>query len=745
MASLWSRLFGASREESPTHDMIVHDVPEFVPKRLYDAGPIQGPEVKASSMSLLPRGAYGPAYQFFSADGGRTFIEDAQLNGTVYAFVAYWYCATRWRAQKLAEAPLMVIKEDQKDGGEEWIADHELADVLENPSIDYDMGEMIERTSHYLDNSAECLWVMDRDRGARIARITPFRSGEFTSEPSDERLYALFRVNTADGQRTYTADEVCYFRDSSQDLWNTIGKSRLDVAMSWLQLGETARTTIRDLLGNAIWPSAVVIPDKDWNPDPKTLAEYKLDLEQYARKGRRGKPFVQLGGGTFESLSARIRDLVPTDVLNRVESVVAAVSGVPAIVLQFQIGMENSPWSQMAQARRMAYDDTIVPTWRRLERVVTRQMLRQVDDDPTHFIRFDRSQIDSLQRDQLETVQIANGMGKQATLNERRTIMGLEPATKKQDPDGTADDIPELTEPSMAELMAGAAANAPPVADKKPVDDPAKDPLKKPAKNDKIAMKRWLIQRKAKTFSLIDMFRGEASTMWELSFHHELVKDRDVIVDIVRSLLTEATHKNIGSKARGKDSVMRTVSDYMQHEGQRSWMKTTQPLFMKGAERSVAVVAADTQVSYNVLHPFALQFAKKNAGSMLSSVSKTTERLVRDIVSGGLEENRSTTEIAQLIRDATGFSKARAKLIAQTESTTIFSGAPVEAMSAFAKSTDRVFLKTWFGVMDEKERDEHVEMEGETVGVDEPFSNGLQYPSEPNCRCHSLIHEELEA
>ena len=46
-------------------------------------------------------------------------------------------------------------------------------------------------------------------------------------------------------------------------------------------------------------------------------------------------------------------------------------------------------------------------------------------------------------------------------------------------------------------------------------------------------------------------------------------------------------------------------------------------------------------------------------------------------------------------------------------------------------------VKTWVGVMDSRERDEHVAMEGETVGFDEEFSNGQMVPgdSDYNCRC----------
>lgn len=47
--------------------------------------------------------------------------------------------------------------------------------------------------------------------------------------------------------------------------------------------------------------------------------------------------------------------------------------------------------------------------------------------------------------------------------------------------------------------------------------------------------------------------------------------------------------------------------------------------------------------------------------------------------------------------------------------------------------------KTWVGVMDERERDEHVLMEGETVPFDALYSNGEDVPGEStyNCRCIS--------
>jgi HK97 family phage portal protein len=715
-----------------------------------------------SSLSLLSRGAYGAAYEFFSPDGGTTIIDITQLSSHALAFVAYWYCATRWRAQKIAEAPLMVVKENQDDGSEEWLPDHDLVSILDEPSEDYDMGELIERTSRYLDNTAACIWVIDSDKIGRAARLTPFSNNEFTVSASSNRLYQTFRVQTRMGPKEFDASEVCYFHEPSDaERWMTTNdrsRSRLDVAMSWLRLGERAQRTIRDLLSNAVWPSAVVIPDKEWNPDPETLEEYKQDLEAYSSPGRQGKPFVQLGGGDFKSLSASLKDLVPTDVLNRVESVVAAVSGVPAIVLQFEVGLINSPWSQMAQARQMAYDDCVQPAWKRLERVMTRQLLRPVDDDPTHFIRFDTAKIASLQANRRESAAFTALVSRIATVNERRTIVGLEPV---EDP--KADLIPEITAPI---LPPGMLAPTPPAAsdsnaskDPKEPTTPTEDP-KPPKKKEYTiwwriptngsvpraskALAYVVVQRKIKASLLIDSFRDDAKPLWEVHARHQLTNDKTVIVDIVRTMLTDAVHKSVDAKARGSSRVYNAVTDYLRTEGKTAWTKSMLPLFVQGSERSVAVAAADLSVNYNILHPSAINFAQRETGSMITQISKTTRQFVVDVVSGGLKEGRSTGEIAQLLEDGAGFSKERAALIARTETTTVFSGAPIEALSAFGSSTGRSFLKTWFGVMDDKERDEHVELEGETVGIDEPFSNGLMYPSEPNCRCMTLTHEETD-
>lgn len=718
----------------------------------------------ASSIGLLPVGAYGMNYTFFSPDGGQTIIDVGNDGRVLMAFIAYWYIATRWRAQKIAEAPLMVSAEDQKDGTEAWLPKHPMADLLEDPSPDYDMGELLEITSNYIDNTGACIWLKQADGVGRPAILTPFSRNEFVPRRDDTRLYAIFDITTINGMITRTADQVVFFRDAHQGAnmiessWGR-GRSRLDIALSWLRLGARAQQTIYDLLANSIWPSAVITPDKDWDPDKETYDAYKQDLAKYALQGNKGKPFVSLGGGTFTPLTSEIKNLVPADILNRVESVIAAITGVPAIVLQFEVGLINSPWSHMVQARRMAYEDCIAPAWNKIERVLTRQLLRPEDPDLTHFIRFDKTNVDSLQRDQLESGQIAALWGRQASLNERREIMGLEPST-----DPKADEIPELVQPSMADILAGntgkpgtpGGANEPPgtkppkggtggTSDNGPPDPNA------PADPKKAAVQAR-IQRKIKSSALMHAFRSEAIPVWKIHVQMLLHADAKAIEDLVRAYIPDehAVKSNgngstaLATKARSKDRLMGAVGDYLDTTSKGQWTKSMQPLYTNASQRAGAVASADMNINYALIHPNLLKFAQRNTGRMITQVHATTKSLVADIVQGGLDAHESTGAIANLIADATGFDASRAELIARTEVAKAFNGAPTESLADYADSTGRTFTKTWSGVLDDRERDEHVEMEGETVPIDEPFSNGMDYPDAVNERCTVFYDETTD-
>lgn len=650
--------------------------------------------------------------------GGSSEAERVSV-GTAYAAAAYAYAAMRWRASRISEPPLMVVQEDQDTGDEEWLPKHPLAELLEEPSPDYDMGELLFRTSIYVDQTGHALWLKDTNGvGAGFpGRLTPFNGGEFEIVQTADRMRGAFKIQTARGEKTVKPEQVVYFHEPDPNNWLR-GLSRLEVFMGWLNLGQVARATVRDLLSNAVWPSVILQPDAEWNPSPDDFEQYKAEVDSYSQPGRRGKALAMLGGGTATAISARVRDLVPDEVFNRVESVASSVFGAPAIVLQFMVGMQNSPWSQMAEARKMGYEDTIEPGWRDIEKRLTRQLLRPLDSDRSHLVRFDTTQVRALQADDVKQAQVATAWGRQASLNERRAKLGLEPSD-----DPKADDIPELTTPVVNPFAPGGAGS-------EDAGDTAES-----AAGKALSLKR----------SLVAALRADqvarAQFDWEVASRRQLEVDRAAIVALAEQHLASGKADTPGPGARR--SFFTALVGYLEGTSKLAWAKHVGPLAASTAERGAAPVVADMGISFNVLRPGLAAYAKREAAWLVTNISDTTRDAVQNAVASGIEAGQGAAEIAKGLRDLPAFSRTRALLVARTEATRITNGAPTEALQARQETTGRQFTKTWRGALDDRERDEHVAMEGETVGVAEPFSNGLQFPSEPNCRC-VLVYQEAE-
>ena len=87
-----------------------------------------------------------------------------------------------------------------------------------------------------------------------------------------------------------------------------------------------------------------------------------------------------------------------------------------------------------------------------------------------------------------------------------------------------------------------------------------------------------------------------------------------------------------------------------------------------------------------------------------------------------------------------GSTESRAELIARQETSTALSTGQFDMMKAAGAAT-----KTWHHRPQKNPRPDHVDMDGETVGIDQRFSNGLRFPRDPedgraeqliNCRCY---------
>lgn len=178
----------------------------------------------------------------------------------------------------------------------------------------------------------------------------------------------------------------------------------------------------------AMFPGGIISPHHDWNPDDDEFDQFKAMIEQWhGGAGNAGQPLVLIGGATFSRSAFPLKELLPDEILDRIEATIASVFGIPPVVLGWLVGLRNSPWSQMAEARTMTYEDTIQPRWRDIEKRCSRQLLDPRDFAVGKRIKFDTSDVSGLQINVTQRAQVAASMRQEWTRDERRIYTGQEP------------------------------------------------------------------------------------------------------------------------------------------------------------------------------------------------------------------------------------------------------------------------------------------------------------------------------
>jgi hypothetical protein len=152
-------------------------------------------------------------------------------------------------------------------------------------------------------------------------------------------------------------------------------------------------------------------------------------------------------------------------------------------------------------------------------------------------------------------------------------------------------------------------------------------------------------------------------------------------------------------------------------------------------------------------------YADTKAGKRINDITKTTEEYIVDAVRNatrkGFDEGLGIDKVRNMIYSAikdnySDLTKSRAQLIAQTEMITASNEAAMEG----TRSLGLEFVKFWSTSGIGNSRDSHVQAEQDSIdqgGLKEGelFSNGLEYPGDPNgdadevCNCHCTLLTEI--
>lgn len=174
-------------------------------------------------------------------------------------------------------------------------------------------------------------------------------------------------------------------------------------------------------------------------------------------------------------------------------------------------------------------------------------------------------------------------------------------------------------------------------------------------------------------------------------------------------------------------------------------------------------------MDFNIANPSAIEWARTRSSALITEIGSSTREAVKSMIANGIKEGRAPRLIAKEIRErvglrsdqletlrsfaATGVTekqierranqllKQRSELIARTE-TLRSSNQGLREMWYQARDNDLLpadVKREWIATADDRTRDEHSDLDGEQVGLDEPFSLGFEPGEEPACRCSQGI------
>lgn len=154
------------------------------------------------------------------------------------------------------------------------------------------------------------------------------------------------------------------------------------------------------------------------------------------------------------------------------------------------------------------------------------------------------------------------------------------------------------------------------------------------------------------------------------------------------------------------------------------------------------------KLSYSLLNPKVIENAIKNNITGLNWLERMgrnrddTIFQIKQELSQGLIRGEGYQKMARRIKNRLGIDANKTLRVVRTEGHRVREQANHDSME-HASDKGLEIKKMWVSTLDDRTRDEHQELDGEVVDIDDYFSNGLEYPGDPaglpsdiiNCRC----------
>jgi HK97 family phage portal protein len=306
-------------------------------------------------------------------------------------------------ARTFPEAPIQICRHGGLDGDN--VDGHPLASLLEAPNGDYSGPLLWMATLLSWTVSGNAYWVKLRGGGGagRVMGLYYVPHFQIAPQwPTDGSEYISHYLYQVDGRQVrLPREDVVHFRNGLDPSNYRLGLSPLASVLREVVTDNEASTYAASILRNMGVPGIVITPKND---DAVLLDG---DAEAIKRKfmarftgDERGKPLVMSVPLDLHFPGFSPSDLMLDKVRDIPEERICAVLGIPPSVVGLGAGLDNLTYNNLEQARRIAYENNIIPTQRLFAAELTSQLLPDFESDSDElYVRFDNRQVHCLQDD----------------------------------------------------------------------------------------------------------------------------------------------------------------------------------------------------------------------------------------------------------------------------------------------------------------------------------------------------------
>lgn len=377
---------------------------------------------KAFSMRFQPQ----PAFMAFLP---RTKFDYAREvgDGTSSSVVTP---ALFWIARTFPEARPQV-RRVLPDGQKEPVLAHPMVRLLKRPNRYFSGIVMWMATivSYYVTGNA--YWIKIRATDRSVVELWWVPSWMMSPKwPADGSVFISHYEYRPGGSAKVEipVSDVVHFRFGLDPANTRLGLSPLASVLREVFTDEEAANFTASILRNMGVPGLVIAPDGDAEVGPAAAAEVKATFKALVTGDNRGDPVVMSSATKIQQFGFSPSQMNVRDLRRIPEERVSAVLGVPAVVAGLGAGLDRSTFTNMGEAREMAYESNIIPAQRVIGDELEHQLLPDFEAKPEGFdVIFDLSDVRVLQEDRMKLTQrtVAAVMGGVMQLGEGRRDMNL--------------------------------------------------------------------------------------------------------------------------------------------------------------------------------------------------------------------------------------------------------------------------------------------------------------------------------